>query len=208
MRVFKDRAEAGHALARVLGAMNVGEIVVYGLPRGGVVPAKIIADTLRAPLDLVIPRKIGHPDYPEYAIGAITEDGEMVLNQQEVQALSPEWLSSEKDRQITEAKRRRETYLKNRAPVPVEGKTAILVDDGIATGHTMEAAILSVRKRRPARVIVAIPVATERVCRYFEQLADDVVVIEAPITMHAVGEWYETFDQVSDEEVVRLLGAA
>src|SRR3989344_1657662 len=143
---FKDRADAGRKLAHALNKFKGRQGVVYALPRGGVVLGVEIAQALHMPLDLVIPRKIGHPISPEYAIGAVVENGEKVCNEMEVARIDPEWFRREVERERQEARRRRELYLGGREPAPVEGKTAIIVDDGIATGLTMEVAIRDVKR--------------------------------------------------------------
>ena len=138
---FKDRIDAGKQLAEKLIQYKDQSPVVLALPRGGVVLGAEIAGSLDCALDLVIPRKIGHPANPEYAIAAVTESGALVVNEAEVGAVDPTWFEREKEAQIAEAKRRREVYLKGRKPIDLAGKTAILADDGIATGLTMQAAI-------------------------------------------------------------------
>ena len=155
---FKNRAEAGRLLAKALSHYAGQDVAVYALPRGGVVTAAEIAQRLHAPLDLVIARKIGHPRAPEYAIAAIAEDGHMVANDEELEMVDAAWLEEEKASQRSEAKRRRVMYLGDRPPIPAEGKVAILVDDGVATGLTDLAAVRAVRKRGAARVVVAVPV--------------------------------------------------
>jgi predicted phosphoribosyltransferase len=204
---FADRAEAGRKIADTLASRELPDPVVLGLPRGGVVVAAELANTLRAPLDLAIARKIGHPRSPEYAIGAVTEDGESFLNQAEAAKLSPAWLEAETAREVEEAKRRRKLYLGERAPIEVVGKTVILVDDGIATGFTLRAAIRSVRRKNPARIIVAAPVAPpESIHRLkSEGEADEVVVLYSPADFFAIGAYYEDFHPVSDQEVIVAL---
>lgn len=203
--VFRDRTDAGRRLADRLAVYRGREIVVYGLPRGGVVVAAEVARALGAPLDVVVARKLGHPGNPEYGVGAITDDGKIALNRAEAGTIPSEWLGEEMAAQKIEARRRRELYLDGRPPVPVEGRAAIVVDDGIATGYTMEAAILSLRARRPSRVVVAAPVAPSTVVDRFCDLADEVVVAQALEIMVSVGQWYENFTQVEDEEVARLM---
>ena len=203
---FKDRTEAGKKLAQALDMYRDQPAVVYALPRGGVVLAVEIAQALHLPLDLVIPRKIGHPYNTEYAIGAVTEDGDPVYNQWETARVEPHWLQQQVASERQEARRRREQYLHGREPFFVAGKTAILVDDGIATGLTMLAAIRDIKQRQPSRVVVAIPVAPRDTAERLLQEADEVVGLE--ITDHyrgAVGAYYDYFPQVSDAEVIRLL---
>jgi len=203
---FRDRTEAGRQLATALEQYKDQDCVVYPLPRGGVVLGVEIARHLNMPLDLIIPRKIGHPGNSEYAIGAITESGEMVCNQMEVSMLEPGWFERAQQRERTEARRRRERYLAGREPVPVAGKTAILVDDGIATGLTMEVSIRDLRRRQPARIVVAIPVVPTDVARRLQQQVDDLVALDIPRHYRgAVGLYYDRFDQVTDEQVEILM---
>ena len=197
--MFTNRTEAGRILAKKLESYRDNKVVVFALPRGGVATALPIARELGAPLDLIIPRKIGHPSSPEYAIAAIAENGHMVGNE--------EWLESEKERQKKEAQRRRELYLKDIPPVPVENKTAILVDDGVATGLTMRVAVLELKHRNPKKIIVAVPVAPpESIRKLREEGADEIIVLEPPEEfMGAVGAHYESFAQVEDAEVVEII---
>lgn len=203
---FKDRTEAGKKLAEVLKKYEGQEGVVYALPRGGVVLAVEIARALRMPLDLIIPRKIGHPHNPEYAICAVAESGELVCNEWESSRVDSQWLKQKVDKESQEARRRRTHYLGGREPVPVAGKTAIIVDDGIATGLTMRAAIRDARQKQPAHLVVAIPVAPKDIADQLSLEADEVVGVDiSDYYLGAVGAYYSAFPQVSDEEVVALL---
>jgi predicted phosphoribosyltransferase len=203
---FRNRSEAGKKLAQALEKYRHQPGIIYPLPRGGVVLGVEIALALELPLDLIIPRKIGHPHNPEYAIGAVTENGELVCNQWEVSRVDPQWLKRQVEKERQEACRRRERYLGDREPLPVEGKTAILVDDGIATGLTMQAAIRDIKQRHPARIVVAIPVAPKDTADILNQQVDDVIGLE--ITDYyrgSVGAYYNDFPQLTDEEVISLL---
>ncbi|BAU49515.1 phosphoribosyl transferase [Sulfurifustis variabilis] len=203
---FRDRAEAGRRLAAALAGHVEGPGVVYPLPRGGVVLGAEIAAALRLPLDLIIPRKIGHPYSPEYGIAAVVESGEIVRNEAEVARVDASWFEQAVARERAEARRRRLLYLRGRAPVPVEGKTAILVDDGIATGLTMEAAIREAKRLRPARTIVAVPVAPPDTARRIGREVDAFVALEIPeFYLGAVGAYYDDFPQLTDDEVIGLL---
>lgn len=203
---FKDRTEAGKKLALALEKYKDQPGIVYPLPRGGVVLGVEVALALGMPIDLVIPRKIGHPQNPEYAIGAVAENGEIVCNDWEVSRVDRQWLERQVARERIEARRRRERYLRGREPLAVAGKTAILVDDGIATGLTMQAAIRDVKQRRPARVVVAIPVAPKDTADLLAQQVDEVVGIEITDAYRgSVGSYYASFPQLSDEEVIELL---
>jgi len=203
---FRDRTDAGKKLAQALKRHRNQDGVVYALPRGGVVLGVEVARDLGMPLDLLIPRKIGHPLQPEYAICAVVENGEMVCNQQEVARVDPQWFRREVAAERGEARRRRELYLGGREPAPVAGKTAIIVDDGIATGLTMEVAIRDARRRDPAHLIVAVPVAPPETVERLAREVDEFVVLDpSPYYLGAVGAYYDSFYQVSDEEVVALM---
>lgn len=203
---FKNRREAGVLLAHELDKFRGEDAVVYALPRGGVPIGIEVAQHLELPLDLIIVRKIGHPWQPECAIGAVTEGGDVITDREEYGSVDEIWLRHEADRQIQEARRRRQVYLGGRAPTPVEGKTAIVVDDGIATGFTLRAAIASARALKPRKIVVAVPVAPADTVRELTGLVDDVVVLHAPEHFRgAIGAYYEDFSQVSDEEVKERL---
>lgn len=193
----------------MLGAYTGDDAVVYALPRGGVPVALEVAKALDAPLDLVIPRKVGHPASPEYAIAAVTESGEIVRNESEVAALDPDWFERAVAEEREEATRRRERYLAGRKPIPAEGKTAIVVDDGIATGLTMRAAVRAIRKQKPARLIVAIPVAPDEVIEQLTKEVDEVIVAVQPRPfLGAIGAYYRDFEQTADSEVIQALAEA
>jgi predicted phosphoribosyltransferase len=203
---FRDRVDAGKQLAQALKKYQKHDGVVYALPRGGVVLGVEVARALDMPLDLLIPRKIGHPLQPEYAIGAVVENGEMVCNQHEVARVDPQWFRQEVEAERQEAHRRRELYLGEREPSPVENKTAIIVDDGIATGLTMEVAIRDARRRRPAHLVVAVPVAPPETVERLSREVDEFLVLDpSPYYIGAVGAYYDHFNQVTDEEVIALL---
>lgn len=203
---FKDRKDAGERLAKKLIQKEYDNPVVLALPRGGVVLGKVIAKKLNAPLDLLITRKIGHPQSPEYAIGAVTLTGERVLNQAETSQIDTAWLEKEITMQIKEAKRRQRAYLKDRKQVDLKGKTVIIVDDGIATGLTMMAGIKEVNSKSPAKIIVAIPVIPFETYETLLKLVNEVVYISAPDDfIGAIGLYYRDFSQVTDDEVIKLL---
>jgi len=204
---FKDRTDAGVKLARLLAEKYAGaDGIVYALPRGGVVLGVEIARHLGLPLDLVIARKIGHPYNPEYAIAAVTEHGAPVVNTDEIAQLPADWFNMQVKLQRQEATRRHEVYLDGRAPLSCRGKTAIVVDDGIATGLTMAAAIRDLKQRHPARIVVAIPVAPADTAAKFRSEVDDLVALDLPqYYLGGVGAYYDYFPQVSDEEVIALL---
>ena len=203
---FKDRRTAGMQLAEKLREYAGVSTVVYALPRGGVVPGVEVARSLRAPLDVVIARKIGHPVFPEYAIAAVTEKGDPIVNAAEAAAADPAWMRDAIAEARAEARRRRERYCGTRPPISPEGKTAIVVDDGIATGLTMRAALAEIRQRHPAHVIAAVPVAPRDAVADLSDLADRIVTVAIPEDpFGAIGEYYEEFPQVADDEVAALL---
>lgn len=204
--IFKDRTEAGRKLAEALKKYKGQDLVIYALPRGGVVLGYEIAKALGAPLDLVIPRKIGHPTNPEYAVCAVAEDGHMICNEAERAMLDPKWLEQAVERERQEAKRRRETYLEGRPPLSAEGKIAIIVDDGIATGLTMMLAIREIKHQKPKKIVVAIPVSPQDSAEVLKKEADELVALDIPEAyLGAVGAYYENFPQVEDAQVIRLL---
>jgi putative phosphoribosyl transferase len=204
---FRDRVDAGKQLAKaVKQKYENAEVVVYPLPRGGVPLGIEVARTLSMPLDLVIPRKIGHPYNPEYAICAVAETGETVCNERERERVDEAWFEQRVAEERNESRRRRELYLAGREPIPVEGKTAILVDDGIATGLTMRAAIKDMRARCAARVVVAIPVVPQDTAERLKSEVDDVVALSIDAYyLGAVGAYYDEFGQVSDTEVLEMM---
>jgi len=203
---FKDRQDAGRQLARALREYSDGDSVIYALPRGGVVLGSEIANTLHIPLDLVITRKIGHPSNPEYAICAVSEDGELVCNEVEKAFVNKDWLKNAVAKEVKEAARRGEVYLRGIKHIPATNITAIVVDDGVATGLTIKAALQSLRKEKPKKLMVAIPVAPHDTLNELRGSADEVVVLEdAKDYLGAVGAYYAYFPQVTDEEVIKLL---
>ena len=204
--MFKDRKDGGARLAGYLAHKYAGKsMVVFGLPRGGVVTAREVADRLRVPLDVVVTRKIGHPGNPEYAIGALAEGGLLALNEEAARTVPSDWLEQERKRQLEEIDSRLKRYEGLIRHIDLTGKTAILVDDGIATGYTMKAAILSVIKRNPERIVVATPVAPPRTIDRLKSLADDVVVCIAPEQFFSIGQFYEDFDEVTDRQAMQIL---
>lgn len=204
--MFKNREDAGRQLAAALSHYRGRPGIVFPLPRGGVVLGVEVARALSMPLDLIVPRKIGHPGNPEYAICALAEDGTLLCNQYEVDQVDDDWLRDTVAREHEEAVRRRTRYMQGQAPLDLTGKIAILVDDGIATGLTMEAAIHDARQRHAASIVVAIPVVPKDTCRKLRADVDDVVALDVPeFYLGAVGAYFEDFAQVSDAEVIQLL---
>ncbi len=206
---FKNRAEAGKKLAHALQDYQDKDGIVYPLPRGGIPVGVEIAQAIHMPLDLIIPRKIGHPFNPEYAICAVGENGDLVCNEWEVAQVDQRWFQETVKRERQESRRRRERYLSGRQPLPAEGKTVILVDDGIATGLTMRAAIRDAKHRRPAHVIVAVPVVPKDTASILRQEVDKLVALDIPeFYLGAVGAYYDEFPQISDDEVIEMLELA
>lgn len=207
-RRFIDRREAGRELALKL-RQRVDDAVVYALPRGGVVTAVEISNELETPLDLIITRKIGHPTYAEYAIGGVTETGPAIWNEAEKAVLDRTWLTQAEAVERLEARRRREKYLAGRQPVTAADKIAIVADDGIATGLTMQAAISELKKQKPSKIIVAVPVAPQDTIDALLDEVDEVVVLVDPDEfLGSVGAHYENFPQLSDSDVISLLDEA
>jgi putative phosphoribosyl transferase len=205
---FADRREAGRQLAEARERFRGQPGVVYALPRGGVPLGAEVARYLGMPLDVLVPRKIGHPMQPEYAICAVPEQGERVCNPREEAAVDPQWLMDAESRVRVEASGRRTLYGRDAAP-SVAGKLAIIVDDGIATGLTMRAAIRDAGAREPARVVVAIPVVPASTAAHLETEADELVALEITDQyLGAVGAYYDSFPQVTDHQVIAMLQQA
>ncbi len=203
---FHNRKEAGKLLADALIKYRGEEVIVYALPRGGVVLGYEVANALNAPLDLLIARKIAHPASPEYAIAAVTESGEMSVSEPELALLDKKWFREAAEKQREEAKRRRVKYLGDRSSAETAGKTAIIVDDGLATGLTMEAGIKELKKLHPKKIVVAVPVAPADTKIKISKMVDEIIVLCTPeIFLGAVGNYYTEFPQVEDEEVIRLM---
>jgi putative phosphoribosyl transferase len=208
---FRDRADAGRLLAeRLSHYAGRDDVLVLGLPRGGVPVAAEVARALGAPLDVFLVRKLGLPGQEELAMGAIASGGARVLNEELVETLGiPEALiDAVAAREEEELRRRERLYRGERPPPEVEGKTVILVDDGLATGSSMRAAVAALRRLRPARIVVAVPTAPVSTCEELRPEVDELVCARTPQPFDAVGIWYENFNQTTDEEVRRLLAEA
>ena len=207
--VYINREAAGRMLARRLMSYAHSDVVVLGIPRGGVPVAKEVADALDAPLDIIVVRKLGAPGQPELGIGAVV-DGDhprTIFNQDIVEHLgiSDEYIEAEVARQLKEVKRREAAYRGGRPKIPIAGKTVIVVDDGIATGSSVRAALRGVRRQKPRRLILAIPVAPAESIETLQSDADEIVCLETPEDFFAVGQFYRDFRQVSDEQVKAIL---
>lgn len=209
--LFKDRRFAGQVLARELAAYaNRPDVLVLGLPRGGVPVAFEVAQALNAPLDILVVRKLGVPDQEELAMGAIASGGVRIINEYIINLvkISDEVIARVAVQEERELERRERLYRGNRPLRDLQGRTVILVDDGLATGATMWAAIVAVRKQQPAQIVIAVPVAAPETCQELEAEVDEIVCISTPSPFHSVGLWYKDFPQTTDEEVRDLLAKA
>jgi putative phosphoribosyl transferase len=210
-RRFRDRAEAGRLLAKQLeGYSGRDDVIVLALPRGGVPVAYEVAKALGAPLDVFVVRKLGVPGHEELAMGAVASGPVLVLDEPLTRSLGIDRRQVERvvEAELRELARRDAAYRDGREPPDLEGKTVILVDDGLATGSTMRAAALAVRRQNPARVVVAVPVAAAETCDQFRDVVDEVLCAITPRPFQAVGLWYDDFSQTSDSEVRQLLARA
>jgi putative phosphoribosyl transferase len=209
---FADRVEAGRLLGAQLAALKLDNPVVLALPRGGVPIGLEVARALDAPLDLLLVRKIGVPWQPELAVAAVMDGAEpVVVVEPHVQAeagVKQSYIDQRAQEELAEIERRRRIYLADRTPVPVVGRTAIVVDDGIATGTTMRAALRGLRRRNPARLVLAVPVAPPDTIENLRREVDDVVCLAQPSFFGAIGYFYRDFHQLSDDEVIQLMRQA
>ena len=206
--LFRDRRAAGRQLAAKLARYaERPDVVVLALPRGGVPVAYEVAQALGAPLDVFVVRKLGVPGHEELAMGAVATGGVRVLNEPIVRALGiPEHvIDTVAAREQAELARRERVYRGDRPPLDVRGRTVILVDDGLATGATMQAAVQALRQQQPARIVVAVPTAAPETCEALRAKVDDVVCAVTPDPFYAVGLWYDDFSQTTDDEVRELL---
>lgn len=209
--MFYDRKEAGEKLATILQKYkNHPQAVVLAIPRGGVVVGFTLAKILNLPLDIVVARKIGAPGNPEFAIGAVSEKGEVILNKEAVSSyhISQEYIEKESAAQRDEVKRRLTEYRGKKKPLSLKDKIVIIVDDGIATGASIKAAIASIRAESPRRIILAVPVAPPETIEELKREVDEIFCLEKPEIFFAVGQFYQIFDQTSDEAVKKLLKEA
>jgi putative phosphoribosyl transferase len=209
--LFHDRADAGRQLAaKLMRYAGRPDVLVLGLPRGGVPVACEVARALHAPLDVFLVRKLGLPGREELAMGAIATGGVRVLNEDLVRALQVprEEIDRVAAREERELERRERLYRGDRPPPAVRGRTVILIDDGLATGSSMRAAVAALRRLQPARIVVAVPVGAAETCADFQEEADEAVCARTPEPFYAVGLWYEDFSQTTDEEVRELLEQA
>jgi putative phosphoribosyl transferase len=211
MPLFADRADAGRQLAEALSAYGDNpNVIVLALPRGGVPIGYAVARRLRAPLDVYVVRKLGVPGHEELAMGALASDGTCVVDEELIESLgiAEPAVEAVVERELGELRRRDAAYRGARPEPDVAGKIVIIVDDGLATGATMRAAATALRTRRPAAIVAAVPVAARRTCASLRSVAERVVCVETPEPFHAVGLYYQNFEQTTDEEVGRLLAQA
>jgi putative phosphoribosyl transferase len=210
--IFADRVEAGRALAERLVEKKYEKPVVLALPRGGVPVAAEVAKALGAPLDIILVRKIGVPSQPELAVAAVVdgEHPELVVNEdvQRLAHVSDEEIERARARELAEIERRRALYLQGRARVPIKGATAIVIDDGIATGATVRAALKSLRRGKPKKLVLAVAVAPPDAIAMLRAEVDEIICLQTPEPFYAIGLYYRDFGQVSDQEVIALLSQA
>lgn len=208
--LFANRCDAGRRLAAALADLRGRDVIVLAIPRGGVEVGYEIARALDAPLDVILTHKVGAPENPEYAIGAVSEIGAVELNEAEIRAagIPHAEVEAEVARQRAEIERRRQLYRDGRPLPPLAGRVVIVTDDGVATGFTIGAALRAVRGAAPAELVLAVPVAPAETLTELAPLADRVVCLATPDPFWAVGLWYRTFEQTSDERVRQLLAAA
>ncbi|HUX11103.1 MAG TPA: phosphoribosyltransferase [Terriglobia bacterium] len=207
--MFRNRTEAGQKLAARLQAYNhQPDVLVLALPRGGVPVGYEIARALHAPVDVFVVRKLGVPWNPELAMGAVATGGVRVFEEETVRmlAIPGEEIAKVAAREERELERRERAYRGGRTPFPVAGRKVILVDDGVATGSTMRAGVAALRRLRPAQIVIAVPVAPRATCAMLRKLADEVVCLIEAEDFFAIGEWYEDFSQLTDQDVQKLLG--
>jgi len=204
--MFRNRLDAAEQLVRRLSYLKGHDPLILAIPRGAVPMGRLIADALEGDLDVVLVRKVGAPGNPEYAIGAVSENGDVVL-EETAQHFRQEAVNRETEQQRELLEERRQRYTPVRAPIDPEGRTVVVVDDGSATGATMSAALATLKSRGPSMLIAAMGAAPPDTVARLERLADEVICLESPRDFRAVGQFFADFEQVEDEEVIKLLGS-
>lgn len=204
---FQDRIEAGQLLGRALKNMHLTAEAVLGIPRGGMIIAQQVAQILNTELDIILTRKIGMPYNPELAIGSVSEDGHLYLNDDLVERAQAddEYIRKEKEHQLVNIAQHKALFRKLRPKVQAKGKTIIITDDGVATGATIQAAVWTVRQENPKRIIVAVPVGALSSLKRLAENADQVICLRAPVYFRALSEFYDYFDQTDDNRVQEIL---
>ncbi len=205
--IFENREEAGEKLAQLLQKKYASpETIVYALPRGGVVTAYAIAKKLNAHLDIVLTRKIGHPFEKEYALAVVSETGNVTANKKDLLLIDKDWFAAQVAQEMEEIKRRREVYMGNKKSLSARNKIAIIVDDGIATGLTIKAAIAEIKSQNPQKIIVAVPVMPQDTLNELQRQVDEIVALDIDKNyLGSVGSYYKEFPQISDDIVMSLL---
>lgn len=205
--LFRDRVQAGRLLTNVLAELRGQKAVILGIPRGGMVIGREMARGLEADLDLVLSRKLRTPGQQELAMGSLSEDGNIFLNDMVVRELgiTSRYIEQEKEFQMTEIKRRRQLFRKILPKTPLNGRVVVVTDDGVATGATMQAALWAVRQEKPCTLLVAVPVASTEALEKISQSADQTICLRQPSNFFAVGQFYEHFTQVEDEDVLKIM---
>lgn len=205
--LFRDRVQAGRLLGNVLKELRGQRAVVLGIPRGGVIIAREIARTLDADMDVVLSRKLGTPGQEELAMGSLSENGNIFLNEEVVQmmGITSRQIEQEKARQMMEINRRNQAFRKVLPKTPLEGRVVIVTDDGLATGATMQAALWAVKQEKPCTLVVAVPVASDEALQKVSEIADQTVCLRVPPNFFAVGQFYMHFMQVADEDVLKIM---
>jgi predicted phosphoribosyltransferase len=211
MSIFRNRVDAGKRLAASLSAFaHQEDVVVLALPRGGVPVAYEVAKALDLPMDIFVVRKLGVPGQKELAMGAIASGGIRIVNEAVVQqaGLSDEDIAAAAAQEQVVLERRENKYRQGRSSIDPKGKTTIVVDDGMATGSTMQVTVLALKRLKPSRIVIAVPVAAKEACAELKEWADQVICLETPVPFWAVGQWYQDFSQTTDEEVLSYMDKA
>ena len=204
---FANRIDAGRIMAEKLEYLNSKEAVILGIPRGGIIVGAEVARILGSEFDIVLTRKLGSPGNPELAIGAVSENGDVIINKILAfeSGADKEYIQEEKTRQLAEISRRNKIYRRLRPRLPLKGKIAVIIDDGVATGATMQSALMAARREEPKSIIAAFPVGTRDSIAKLSEYADEIICLRLPDYFAAVGQFYLEFPQVSDEEIIKIL---